>query len=139
MTCHDGKHADWQRLKLKIDRGADFVLTQLFFDNAAYFEFRDYLVNELGVRVPLTPGVLPILNVEQVKRFTALAGARLPDTLVNRLDAVGDNPESVTEFGIDYATRQSEELLRGGAPGLHIYSLNKARAVIEIVRRLGLR
>ncbi|MBC7853288.1 MAG: methylenetetrahydrofolate reductase, partial [Pirellulaceae bacterium] len=68
IACHEGKHVDWQRLKAKIDGGADFVVTQLFFDNADFFEFRDYLV-KLGVRVPIIPGVLPILGTGQLKRF----------------------------------------------------------------------
>jgi len=125
-------------MKLKLDSGADFVLTQLFFDNADYFTFRDYLAQTLGVEAPLTPGVLPILNAAQVRRFTELCGARLPDWLRVRLDELGDNDEAVTEFGIEFATRQCEELLAGGAPGLHLYSLNKSRAPLAILENLGL-
>jgi len=139
VACREGRHADWQRLKLKIDHGADFVLTQLFFDNADYFAFAEYVTGTLGLRVPLTPGILPMLNGEQVKRFTALCGARLPDPLAIRLSELGDDHEAVARFGIDYATRQSEALLAGGAPGLHIYTLNRPEATVEIVRRLGLR
>ena len=96
MACTDGKHVDWQRLKAKIDEGADFVLTQLFFDNDDYFTFRDYLVKTLGVRVPITPGVLPILNANQIKRFTQLCGSTLPAGLLAQLDALGDRQSGQT-------------------------------------------
>ena len=139
VACTDGKQVDWQRLKVKIDHGADFVLTQLFFDNDDYFTFRDYLVETLGVRVPITPGVLPILNTEQIKRFTQICGSTLPAPLLAKLDAFGDDAEAVTEFGVEFATRQCEALLAGGAPGLHLYSLNKAHAATRIIDNLGLR
>lgn len=139
IACTDGRHVDWQRLKAKIDRGADFVLTQLFFDNDDYFAFRDYLVDTLGVTVPITPGILPILNTGQIKRFTALCGATLPADLAAKLDSYGDDVDAVAEFGIELASRQCEALLAGGAPGLHFYSLNKAHAATQIVRNLGLR
>ena len=138
VACTDGKHVDWQRLKAKIDEGADFVLTQLFFDNDDYFTFRDYLVGTLGVTVPITPGVLPILNTAQIKRFTRVCGAALPAALLARLDAFGDDTEAVAEFGVELATRQCEALLAGGAPGLHVYSLNKAPAATRIIQNLGL-
>ena len=139
VGCNEGKHVDWQRLKAKIDAGADLVLTQLFFDNDDYFAFRDYLVDTLGVRVPLTPGVLPILGTQQIKRFTAICGATLPTSLLEKLEAFGDDAEAVADFGIEFATRQCEALLAGGAPGLHVYSLNRSRAVTRIVESLGLR
>ena len=139
MACTEGKHVDWQRLKAKIDEGADFVLTQLFFDNDDYFTFRDYLVKTLGVRVPITPGVLPILNANQIKRFTQLCGSTLPAGLLAQLDAFGDDAEAVTEFCVEFATTQCEALLAGGAPGLHLYSLNQAHAATRIITNLGLR
>lgn len=139
VACTEGKHVDWRRLKAKIDAGADFVLTQLFFDNDDYFAFRDYLADTLGVRAPLTPGVLPILGTQQIKRFTALCGATLPARLVDDLERFGDDAEAVADFGIEFATRQCETLLAGGAPGLHVYSLNRSRAVTRIVDNLGLR
>ena len=138
IACTEGKHVDWQRLKAKIDEGADFVLTQLFFNNDDYFTFRDYLVETLGVTVPITPGVLPILNTEQIKRFTRVCGATLPAALLATLDAFGDDAEAVTEFGVELATRQCEALLAGGAPGVHLYSLNKAHAPTQIIQNLGL-
>lgn len=137
IACAEGKHADWRYLKHKIDQGADFVITQLFFNNRDYFEFRDFLTS-LGVRVPLVPGIIPITSAAQIKRFGALCGAALPEPLVTELDKRAADDEAVTEFGIEYATRQCEELLREGVPGLHFYTLNKARSTTSIVRNLGL-
>ena len=137
-ACTEDKHVDWQRLKAKIEHGANFVLTQLFFDNADYFEFLEYMVTTLGVTVPLTPGVLPILSTKQIKRFAALCGAALPGDLVSQLDELGDDDEAVKTFGVKYATRQCEELLRGGAPGLHIYTLNRSPSTLAILKNLGL-
>ena len=138
IACKEGRFVDWDRLKLKIDQGVDFVLTQLFFDNARFFEFRDYLTQKLAVIVPLCPGVIPILSTSQIKRFVALCGADLPAALVAELEKRGDNDEAVTEFGIEYATKQCAELLREGAPGLHFYTLNKARSTTQILRNLRL-
>ncbi len=137
VACKEGKHVDWQRLKHKIDQGADFVVTQLFFDNRDYFEFRDFLTR-LGVTVPLVPGIIPILSTAQIKRFVALCGADLPKPLVDEVEKRGDDDEAVTQFGIEYATRQCAELLREGAPGIHFYTLNKARSTAEILKNLGL-
>ncbi|RPI54624.1 MAG: methylenetetrahydrofolate reductase [NAD(P)H] [Acidobacteria bacterium] len=133
----EGKHTDWRHLKHKIEQGADFVITQLFFNNRDYFEFRDYLTS-LGVTAPLVPGIIPILSATQIKRFVALCGADLPERLVRELDKRGDDDEAVAAFGIEYATRQCEELLREGVPGLHFYTLNKAKSTTAIVRNLGL-
>lgn len=138
VACREGKHADWQHLKSKIECGADFVLTQLFFDNADYFEFRDHLTRKLGVTVPLVPGIIPILTASQIKRFTALCGAALPPKLVADLERLGNNDEATVEYGIDYATRQCEELLRADAPGIHFYTLNKVRSTAQILKNLGL-
>jgi methylenetetrahydrofolate reductase (NADPH) len=137
MACSDGKHADWRHLKHKIDQGADFVITQLFFSNHDFFEFRDYL-SSLGVKVPLVPGIMPVMSAAHIKRIVSLCGAVLPPLLVSELDARGSDDEAVTQFGIEYATRQCEELLREGVPGLHFYTLNKSRATTEIVGNLGL-
>jgi methylenetetrahydrofolate reductase (NADPH) len=138
MACRAGKLADWQHLKEKIDCGADFVLTQIFFDNQDFFEFRDHLTKQLGVAVPLVPGVLPILSGRQVKKFTQLCGARLPDAFRARLDELGDDDAAVTEFGIEHASRQCQELLKAGVPGLHFYTLNKVRSTGKIMQNLGL-
>jgi methylenetetrahydrofolate reductase (NADPH) len=88
--------------------------------------------------VPVCPGIIPILNAHQIKRFTALCGAELPAPLLASLETYEDNDEACADFGIEYATRQCEELLRGGVPGLHFYTLNKARSTLQIVRNLSL-
>ncbi len=138
VACKDGKHADWGHLKEKVDAGADFVLTQLFFDNSDFLQFRDHLTRKLGVSVPIVPGIVSILNGAQIKRFTAMCGARIPAPQAARLDAFGDDDAAAAEFGIEYATRQCEELLRAGVPGMHFYTLNKAHSTVRILNNLGL-
>lgn len=138
IACRDGKLTDWQHLKRKIDSGADFVITQLFFDNADFFEFRDYLTGKLGVRVPIVPGIIPILSASQIERFTKLCGAKIPPELGAKLQEFGDDTAAVTEYGIEYATRQCAELLRAGVPGIHFYTLNKAYSTLKVLNHLGL-
>jgi len=136
IACREGKFVDWERLKNKIECGADFVITQLFFDNTHYFALRDFLAQH-RVSVPLLPGILPILSASQIKRFVALCGASLPDSLLSALESAKDD-DAVAEIGIDYATKQCEELLREGAPGLHFYTLNRARSTTAVVKNLSL-
>ena len=137
IACREGREADWDHLKSKIDCGADFVLTQLFFANADFFRFRDYL-RKKGVTVPICPGIIPILSAHQIQRFTALCGAALPAPLLASLEKYRDDDEGCAEFGIEYATQQCAELLRAGVPGLHFYTLNKARSTAAVVRNLSL-
>jgi methylenetetrahydrofolate reductase (NADPH) len=137
IACREGRHEDWLRLKTKIDHGADFVITQLFFDNTHYFECREFLAKQ-GVDVPIVPGILPILSASQIRRFVALCGAALPQPLLSELERLGDDDHAVSEFGIEYATTQCEQLLREGAPGLHFYTLNKARSATEVLKNLAL-
>ena len=137
IACKEGREVDWDRLKAKIDCGAEFVLTQLFFSNADFFRFRDYLMKK-GVTIPICPGIIPILNASQIKKFTALCGAELPAPLLSSLEKFSDNDEACAEFGIEYAAKQCEELLRAGVPGLHFYTLNKARSTSQVVKNLGL-
>jgi methylenetetrahydrofolate reductase (NADPH) len=134
----NGKHDDWRHLREKVDAGADFVLTQLFFDNADYFEFRDHVAGKLGVRVPLVPGVISILNAGQITRFTQLCGSKIPPPLRQQLDQLGDDDAAAIEFGIEYATRQCQELLRAGVPGLHFYTLNKSYSTVQVLKNLNL-
>ncbi len=138
VACKEGKLADWNHLKTKVDAGADFVLTQLFFDNADFFEFRDHVAGKLGVRVPIVPGVISILNAAQILKFTQLCGAKIPPPLRTKLEALGNDEAAAMEFGIEYATRQCEELLRAGVPGLHFYTLNKSHATVRVLKNLGL-
>jgi methylenetetrahydrofolate reductase (NADPH) len=136
IACKDGRHEDWRRLKHKIEQGADFVITQLFFRNRDYLDCRDYLTR-LGVTVPIVPGILPILSTAQIKRFAALCGAEMPAPLVSRLEACGDDAD-VMRVGVEYATAQCEELLREGVEGLHFYTLNRAASTSRVVTNLGL-
>jgi len=138
IACKQGKHVDWGYLKAKIEAGADFVITQLFFDNADYFEFRDHLAGKFGVKVPLVPGVISIVSATQIKKFTQLCGAKIPPTLATKLDAIGNDDEAAAEFGIEYATKQCQELLKAGVPGLHFYTLNKAASTVRVLKNLGL-
>jgi methylenetetrahydrofolate reductase (NADPH) len=138
IACKEGKLVDWVHLKTKIDAGADFAITQLFFDNTDYYEFRDHMRGRHGVKIPLVPGIVPILSGSQIKRFTAMCGARIPAALAARLEELGDDDKAVTEFGIDYATKQCKELLRQGAPGIHFYTLNKAHSTVAILKNLRL-
>jgi methylenetetrahydrofolate reductase (NADPH) len=133
-----GRHDDWRHLQEKVDAGADFVLTQLFFDNADFFEFRDFVAGKLGVRVPIVPGIISILSAAQIVKFTQLCGSKIPTSLRAKLDTLGTDDEAAAEFGIEYATRQCEGLLRAGVPGLHFYTLNKARSTVQILKNLGL-
>jgi methylenetetrahydrofolate reductase (NADPH) len=137
VACTAGKHQDWQRLKMKIDHGAQFVITQLFFDNRHYFECRDFLAAR-GVAAPIVPGILPILSASQLTRFVAICGASLPRKVLDELERRAGNDEAVVQFGIEYATRQCDELLNEGAPGLHFYTLNRSRSSTEIIKNLGL-
>ena len=133
-----GKHADWRHLKEKVEAGADFVITQLFFDNADYFEFRDHVTQQLGVKVPIVPGIVAIVSATQIVKFTQMCGAKIPPALRAKLDQIGTDDEAALKFGIEYATRQCEELLRAGVPGLHFYTLNKAHSTVAVVKNLGL-
>lgn len=133
MACKEGKQVDWRRLKEKVDCGAHFVVTQLFFDNEDFFEFHDYMTATLGVKVPICPGILPIPSAGWMKRFIPLCGARVPAAVQAKLDTLGGDDEAVQNFGIEYASRQCEGLLKFGVPGIHFYSMNKVRPVREIM------
>lgn len=138
IACKGGKYQDWEYLADKIQAGADFVITQLFFDNTDFYEFHDHLVGKLGVTVPIIPGIMPILSAGQTKRFVALCGAQLPAPFLRRLDELGDDDAAVMAYGIEYATEQCASLLEHGVPGLHFYTLNKAHSTVQIARNLGL-
>jgi len=132
-----GKLVDWGFLREKIAAGADFVITQLFFDNGDFYRFQDYLAKH-GVTVPIIPGVLPVSSAKQTKKFTELCGAKLPEPFLKRLDEIGDDDAATTQYGIEYATEQCRGLLKQGVTGLHFYTLNKAASTTAIVRNLGL-
>jgi methylenetetrahydrofolate reductase (NADPH) len=132
------RDADLRHLKEKVDAGLDFIITQLFFDNAFYFDFVER-ARRVGINVPIVPGIMPITNYEQVQRFIRLCGATVPMRLALQLERVKDQPEAVMQLGVAHATVQCMELLSRGVPGIHFYTLNKSPATRMIVTALRAR
>jgi len=128
---------DLQHLRAKVDAGARFLITQLFFDNDLYFAFVEK-ARAAGVEVPIVPGILPIQDLAQLKRITGMCGASIPPGLLSALEARADQPEAVRDLGVAFATLQCAELLRGGAPGIHFYTLNRSPATRAILSALKL-
>ncbi len=126
---------DLRHLKAKVDAGLDFVITQLFFDNAFYFDFVER-ARRVGINVPIVPGIMPITNIEQLERFVRLCGATVPMRLVLQLERYKDDPDAVVQLGVAHATVQCMELLARGVPGIHFYTLNKSPATRLIVSAL---
>ncbi|HTO69660.1 MAG TPA: methylenetetrahydrofolate reductase [NAD(P)H] [Myxococcota bacterium] len=126
---------DLAMLVQKVGAGVDFLITNLFFDNADYFDFVSR-ARAAGVRVPIVPGIMPILSTASIRRMTALSGARIPAELGRELDRAGDDDARTAEIGVAWATAQCRELLARGAPGLHFYTLNKSPATRRIYSAL---
>jgi methylenetetrahydrofolate reductase (NADPH) len=129
--------SDLRYLKEKVDAGARFLITQLFFDNAYYDDFVAR-ARDIGIDVPIVAGIMPITNVGQIQRFTAMCGSAIPDALTEQLEARREDPQAVTEFGVAYATLQCADLLAKGAPGVHFYTLNRSPATRAILSALRL-
>jgi methylenetetrahydrofolate reductase (NADPH) len=141
-ACYPEKHIeardpdiDLANLQQKVAAGVDFLVTQLFFDNAYYFAFVER-ARAAGIDLPIVPGIMPVTNVAQIERFTTMCGATIPQEL-RAILAACDDEEAVVAAGIEWATAQCRDLLAHGAPGLHFYTLNRSRATAEIVRNLG--
>jgi methylenetetrahydrofolate reductase (NADPH) len=132
------KEADLENLKKKVDAGADFVVTQLFFDNRDYFDLIER-AQARGIGLPVVPGIMPITDLTQIKRFTQMCGAKIPAALLAELEIVDGTKEAVAEIGIRYATAQCEFLLKNGAPGIHFYTLNKSTSTRTILSALKAR
>jgi len=132
--ARDGE-SDMRHLVTKVNAGATFLITQLFFDNARYFAFVAR-ARAAGITVPIIPGIMPITNANQVRRFTAMCGASLPTQLRREIDRFSANPAAVADIGIAFATLQCAHLLANGAPGIHFYTLNKAAAAQAVLATL---
>jgi methylenetetrahydrofolate reductase (NADPH) len=129
--------SDLRFLKHKVDSGVSFLITQLFFDNEAYFRFVEE-ARAVGIEVPIIPGIMPITDVGQIKRFTEMCGACIPDELLEQLESRAHCSDAVLELGVSYATLQCAELLARGAPGIHFYTLNRSPATRAILAALRL-
>jgi methylenetetrahydrofolate reductase (NADPH) len=128
--AHDIAH-----LKRKVAAGGDLIITQLFYDNACYFDFVQR-VNAAGITVPIVPGLMPVLSTSQIKRITSMCGASIPPALLAALEAAGDNDARVQAIGVQQCIRQAQELLAGGVPGIHFYVLNTATHIRQIMAAL---
>lgn len=128
---------DIEYARLKVEEGADFLVTQLFYDNSHFFEFIDRAA-KAGINVPIVPGVLPILTTAQIRRFTGLCGATIPAELDRQLEKYAGDDDAVRELGIEYATNQVRELWDSGVPGVHFYVLNRSYSVSKILDNLGI-
>ncbi len=141
-ACYVDKHPEAKtleediiHLKEKVDAGADFLITQLFFENKNYFRFIE-LVRKAGIYCRIIPGIIPITSYRQIERFTKMSGAEIPDSLIQKLESCKYDPDETYRTGIEFSINQCRELLSSGAPGLHFYTLNKSRAAVEIFETL---
>jgi methylenetetrahydrofolate reductase (NADPH) len=126
---------DLNHFKAKVDAGANGAITQYFFNPDAYFRFVED-VRRLGVQVPIVPGIMPITNFSQLKRFSDACGAEIPRWIVKRMQAHGDDAEAIRALGAEVVAQLCRRLLEGGAPGLHFYTLNRARATRAVLEQL---
>ncbi|MFC2087748.1 methylenetetrahydrofolate reductase, partial [Bacteroidota bacterium] len=129
------KEEDLKYTKLKVDNGADFLITQLFFDNSFYFDYVKK-AREIGIECRIIPGIIPITNFGQIKRFIDMSNATIPPEIYNAMEPYKDKPKKTYELGVDFAIKQVMDLLANGAPGIHFYTLNKSRATVDIYETL---
>ena len=128
---------DLNRLREKVAAGADFVITQLYFDNARFFHFIERARASGESEVPIIAGIMPVTNVAQLKKFTTMCGASIPAEILRAVEPIAeDHAEAVIEYGIEWSTKQCQELLARGVDGLHFYTLNKSKASRQIVQNL---
>jgi methylenetetrahydrofolate reductase (NADPH) len=123
---------DLMNLKRKVDAGADFIITQLFFNNDNFYRFRDR-ARQLKIHVPIIPGIFPILNYKQILRIVSMCGAKIPAKLGEKIDRLKDKPAETEKYGVEYAILQIADLIRNELPGLHIYSMNRSEPVRAIL------
>lgn len=134
-TESDSLESDIEYTRMKQDLGADFLITQLFYDNDYFYSLQER-AEEAGISIPIIPGVLPILSTPQIRRFTSLCGATIPAHLDARLERFAEDNRAVREIGIEHATRQAEDLWANGVPGIHFYVLNRTYSVTHILNDL---
>lgn len=132
------KRTDWDRAADKVEAGAEFLITQLFYDWSDFLDMEDYLRHKRQVQVPIIPGILPFLGAEQIKRFTSLCGAKLPGPLKSKLEHFASEDESVRQLGVEICTEICSKLLSHGVAGIHFYCLNRVPSCREIIGNLGL-
>ena len=144
-ACHPETHpeasspdADVDFLKRKVDSGCDYLISQLFFDNQAFYRFRDRAA-AAGIHVPIIAGIMPVLSVSQIKRFTELCGASIPRELLDKVEAVEDDVAAVRQVGMYHATEQCRDLLDNDAAGIHFYTLNRSTATRAIYQQIKAR
>jgi methylenetetrahydrofolate reductase (NADPH) len=128
--------ADMVNLRRKVDAGASFITTQLFFDNDAYYRFVDRC-RAAGIGIPIVPGIMPVLSLKQITRITSMSGVLLPERLIRRIEAAGGRTEIIEALGVDWALAQIRDLLEAGAPGYHLYILNRARSALTLAAGLA--
>src|SRR5918995_485766 len=133
----ESAESDLRYLKEKVDAGARFLITQLFFDNGAYWDFVAR-ARDIGIDTPIIPGIMPITDAGQIKRITEMCGSNIPPRLLRELERRGDQPGAVTALGVPYATLQCADLLARCAPGIHFYTLNRSPATRAILSALRL-
>jgi len=142
-ACHPEIHpeakdmdADLEHLKKKVDAGCEYLVSQLFFDNDDFYRFRDQ-ARAKGVNVPIIAGLMPILSVKQIKRFTSMCGASIPKDLLTKIEGVEDDIEAVRQIGTIHTLKQSEDLIANGVSGIHFYTLNRSTATRAIFQHLA--
>jgi methylenetetrahydrofolate reductase (NADPH) len=128
---------DLKHTKLKQDKGTDFLVTQLFFNNDDFFRYRERAIKS-GIEIPIIPAIMPIRSTKQIRRLTELCGAKIPESLNQKLEKSIDNDEETIKIGIEFATEQTNTLLENDVPGIHFYSLNKTRSVKEVLNNLNI-
>jgi len=126
---------DLNNLKTKFDAGAEFLITQLFFDNRTYFDFVEKC-RQNGIDIPIIPGIMPITSYNQIDKFIEMSGTKFPTSFLEQLEGMKDDPKGIGKAGIDFASEQCSQLLANGAPGIHFYTLNRSPATKKILQKL---
>ncbi len=137
QECAD-KKLDWDRSAAKVEAGGEYIVTQLFYDVNDFFAYEDYLKTKHRLKVPIVPGIMPFVSAGNIKRIAAMCGARLPEPVLKRLDALAHDDESVRRLGVEVCTDLCRRLLDHGVPGVHFYCLNRVVSCAEVVKNLGL-